>query len=121
MRVAFVVVVSLAAVAAKCGPNGCGRNMWEYPYKFPYTTTLPPPPASTLPPPRDVNGTVLPPLREDGRCGRHHLTPDGRAAQCTTARHGPRIGPCCSRFGYCGDTPAHCRCAGCTDFRRTRE
>ena len=25
--------------------------------------------------------------------------------------------PCCSPFGYCGDTDEHCKCNACIDYR----
>ena len=59
--------------------------------------------------------------RSDGRCGTRHLLPDGQAGQCDPTARGKGVGPCCINVGYCGDTKAHCLCAGCTDFRRTGE
>ena len=47
------------------------------------------------------------PPRDDGRCGAV------LAADCDA--NGPY--PCCSRFGYCGNTEGHCKCDQCTDFR----
>ena len=55
--------------------------------------------------------------RADGRCGTRYVLADGRAGQCDPTARGPGRGPCCSKFGHCGDTAAHCDCAGCTDFR----
>ena len=57
--------------------------------------------------------------RADGRCGTRYVLAGGRAGQCDPTARGPGRGPCCSKFGHCGDTAAHCKCAGCTDFRRT--
>ena len=25
---------------------------------------------------------------------------------------------CCSKWGYCGDTSEHCKCAECVDYRK---
>ena len=70
----------------------------------------------------NATSTVSPPSRDwrsDGRCGTRYVLNDGRAGQCDPNARGKGEGPCCSRFGHCGDTAAHCDCAGCTDFRRT--
>lgn len=53
--------------------------------------------------------------RLDGRCGPGFpLGRHGEPAQCDPG--GER--PCCSDYGYCGSTPAHCRCLGCQDYRK---
>ncbi len=56
--------------------------------------------------------------RKDKRCGSNFLLPDGTPAQCNPA--GPlgrkNAGPCCSEYGYCGGTQAHCKCAKCIDY-----
>jgi len=47
--------------------------------------------------------------RPDGRCGKNFLLPSGEPAQC----HGYG---CCSNWGWCGTSAAHCKCNGCTDY-----
>ncbi|XP_070572361.1 uncharacterized protein [Ptychodera flava] len=51
--------------------------------------------------------------REDGRCGSGYTLPDGSPAECNP--YDP-TSHCCSNFGWCGSTPDHCTCSGCTDF-----
>ena len=53
--------------------------------------------------------------RVDGRCGSRHALPDGSIAQCDP--DGDK--PCCSHEvnGECGNTPGHCACSSCTDYR----
>lgn len=58
---------------------------------------LPPAPAPTV---------VVP----KGRCGPKYFN-----ARCNPQSQWP----CCSPFGWCGNTPAHCTCAGCRDERNT--
>jgi len=56
--------------------------------------------------------------RDDGRCGNSYARlPDGRRAQCNpNGEH-----PCCSDSNRCGNTDAHCKCSGCTDYRAQEE
>merc|ERR1712117_981209 len=51
--------------------------------------------------------------RPDNRCGANYPLPDGRPGQCNPNGKWP----CCSPGGWCGDSDAHCKCSGCTDFR----
>ena len=57
--------------------------------------------------------------RQDRRCGTDYLSLDGTPAQCNpTGPLGPQqAGPCCSEYGYCGGSPAHCKCFKCIDYR----
>ena len=57
--------------------------------------------------------------RQDRRCGKDYPLPDGKPAQCNPdGPLGPKqAGPCCSEYGYCGGSPAHCDCANCIDYR----
>ena len=44
-----------------------------------------------------------------------HPLQDNSPAQCDPYnRHGYG---CCSPKGWCGNTPAHCSCSGCIDYR----
>ncbi|KAF2360247.1 Chitin-binding type 1 [Trinorchestia longiramus] len=56
--------------------------------------------------------------RVDGRCGPSFPlggTVHGEPSQCD-----PRSDrPCCSDYGYCGNSASHCSCAACVDFRIT--
>ena len=60
--------------------------------------------------------------RQDRCCGKKHLLPDGTPAQCNP--DGPlghkQAGPCCSEYGYCGGSPAHCECANCIDYNKSK-
>ena len=60
------------------------------------------------------------PWLSSGRCGSEHLLPDGRPGQCDPNASANRVGPCCSNLGWCGNSPAHCDCAGCVDYRPGR-
>ena len=52
--------------------------------------------------------------RSDDRCGNEFLALNGLPAQCD-----PQGGlPCCSKFGYCGNTLEHCNCPECFDYRK---
>ncbi|KAI8514824.1 hypothetical protein Bbelb_074150 [Branchiostoma belcheri] len=53
--------------------------------------------------------------RDDYRCGDGYTTGDGRTAECDP----DSIWPCCSPANWCGNTAAHCDCAGCVDYRNT--
>ncbi|XP_019620627.1 PREDICTED: uncharacterized protein LOC109467133 [Branchiostoma belcheri] len=53
--------------------------------------------------------------RDDYRCGDGYTTGDGRTAECDP----DSIWPCCSSANWCGNTAAHCDCAGCVDHRNT--
>ena len=53
------------------------------------------------------------PYREDNQCGGGWLAPNGEVAQCDPEG----IYPCCSPHNWCGNTPDHCDCADCIDYR----
>ena len=38
--------------------------------------------------------------------------------QCDPNANADKKGPCCSSDGHCGNTDKHCKCPGCTDFRK---
>ena len=59
---------------------------------------------------------VLEPWRSDGRCGLNNPLDDGRPGQCDPNANANEKGPCCSSLGWCGNSDAHCKCAGCQDF-----
>jgi len=49
--------------------------------------------------------------REDDRCGPDYPLPDGTPAQCN-----PDGNPCCSDFGWCGNSAEYCDCKDCIDY-----
>jgi len=50
--------------------------------------------------------------RPDGHCG-PRFPINGRSGECDpSGKH-----PCCSNYGWCGNTENHCRCSGCIDYR----
>ena len=52
--------------------------------------------------------------RGDGHCGSNYTLPNGSPGQCN-----PRGKfPCCSKWGHCGETPGHCDCKECIDYRK---
>ncbi|KAI8483433.1 hypothetical protein Bbelb_388960 [Branchiostoma belcheri] len=53
--------------------------------------------------------------RDDYRCGDGYTTGDGKTAECDP----DSTWPCCSPVNWCGNTAAHCNCAGCVDYRNT--
>jgi len=57
------------------------------------------------------------PWLSSGRCGSEHFLQDGRPGQCDPNASANNVGPCCSNQGWCGNSPAHCDCAGCVDYR----
>jgi len=59
------------------------------------------------------------PWLASGKCGSQNLLPDGRPGQCDPNGWGNEVGPCCSNWGWCGNTAGHCDCAECIDYRKT--
>ncbi|XP_070545391.1 uncharacterized protein [Ptychodera flava] len=53
--------------------------------------------------------------RSDLRCGSDYPLSDGSPAECDPGG----IYPCCSSYGWCGNTPTHCDCDTCTDYSST--
>eukprot|EP00931_Biecheleriopsis_adriatica_P067644 TRINITY_DN41754_c0_g1_i1.p1 TRINITY_DN41754_c0_g1~~TRINITY_DN41754_c0_g1_i1.p1 ORF type:complete len:916 (+),score=147.29 TRINITY_DN41754_c0_g1_i1:65-2812(+) len=52
--------------------------------------------------------------RTDSKCGKNTAPlPDGKPAECNPEGDMP----CCSHLGWCGNSPAHCGCKGCVDYR----
>ena len=51
--------------------------------------------------------------RSDRRCG-SSFPRNGKPGQCNPNGNEP----CCSSIGYCGLSDAHCKCSGCTDYRK---
>jgi len=49
--------------------------------------------------------------RDDGRCGRDYLLPNGQPAQCN-----PSSESCCAPSGWCGHTDDHCLCEECVSY-----
>ena len=65
-----------------------------------------------------IHGVVYgnnPLTRSDGKCGTSNLLPNGNPAQCDP--NGP--GYCCSKWGHCGNTPSHCDCSECINYKST--
>jgi len=58
--------------------------------------------------------------REDGRCGPDHPLADGSPGQCDPEGAAPRVGPCCSPKGFCGNTRNHCKCKTCIDYSKVK-
>eukprot|EP01067_Filipodium_phascolosomae_P009303 Filipodium_phascolosomae@DN8267_c0_g1_i1.p1 len=56
---------------------------------------------------------VAPPWRHDGRCGTDFQNFYEEAATCNPET----TQPCCSPSGWCGNSPDHCTCDGCLQFR----
>merc|ERR1712059_41241 len=57
-----------------------------------------------------------------GRCGvdefgKAYPSEDWDLGACDFSARKNEVGPCCSKFGWCGDSPTHCDCAGCVDYR----
>jgi len=50
--------------------------------------------------------------RPDGHCG-YRFPINGRSGECDPSGKNP----CCSNYGWCGNTENHCRCIGCKDYR----
>eukprot|EP00058_Branchiostoma_floridae_P002532 XP_002588020.1 hypothetical protein BRAFLDRAFT_89006 [Branchiostoma floridae] len=57
--------------------------------------------------------TCIPNWRDDRKCGQGFAAPGVNPGECDPAG----VEPCCSSLGWCGASPAHCTCEGCTDFR----
>ena len=53
--------------------------------------------------------------RLDGRCGEGFPYASDPSSTATCDAFG--IYPCCSDYGYCGNTNRHCHCPECTDYR----
>ncbi|CEM25414.1 unnamed protein product [Vitrella brassicaformis CCMP3155] len=53
---------------------------------------------------------LVPPWRTDGRCGEEFKQDNGKPGECDP--YSPS--PCCSPSGWCGSSPQHCQCEGCT-------
>ena len=62
-----------------------------------------------------TKGTVK--WRDDGKCGKWNLLPDGGAAQCDPDGENP----CCGQYGNCGNDESRCICTNCVDYRIVRE
>eukprot|EP00747_Dinoflagellata_sp_TGD_P086803 gnl/TRDRNA2_/TRDRNA2_163422_c1_seq2.p1 gnl/TRDRNA2_/TRDRNA2_163422_c1~~gnl/TRDRNA2_/TRDRNA2_163422_c1_seq2.p1 ORF type:complete len:1074 (+),score=210.53 gnl/TRDRNA2_/TRDRNA2_163422_c1_seq2:289-3222(+) len=52
--------------------------------------------------------------RNDTKCGIRGRLETGEPGECNPTGEFP----CCSLAGWCGKSPQHCRCSGCTDYRR---
>ena len=62
--------------------------------------------------------TVFPYLwRNDNQCGENVLNPIGTRAECNPYSDSP----CCSEFGWCGNTPNHCNCPKCKKSYKLEE
>jgi mannosyl-oligosaccharide glucosidase len=47
--------------------------------------------------------------RGDNQCGKEHPLPSGEPSECNPYSDSP----CCSEFGWCGNTQSHCKCQQC--------
>ena len=58
-----------------------------------------------------TNKRKVPPYlwRGDGRCGIDAKNPLGETSECNPYSDAP----CCSEFGWCGNTQNHCKCSKC--------
>ncbi|KAJ8034631.1 Neurotrypsin [Holothuria leucospilota] len=52
-------------------------------------------------------------VRSDGRCGPEYRLTSGQPGRCDPESEGS----CCSSYGWCGNSPDHCTCDGCIDYR----
>lgn len=52
-------------------------------------------------------------IRTDGGCGENYPLSDGSPAWCNPSGEAY----CCSEWGFCGSSEAHCNCEKCIDFR----
>jgi len=59
--------------------------------------------------------------REDGRCGPKYPLESGAPGQCNPEGNAPRVGPCCSKKGFCGNTENHCGCPTCVDYSKINQ
>ena len=66
---------------------------------------------------RESGGTQM--WRNDGKCGRYYLLPDGTAAECNP--DGKK--PCCNRNGVCEYHYLFqdCYCSGCVDYKEVKK
>ena len=61
------------------------------------------------------NITVTDGVRSDGKCGLENPLEDGSPSQCD-----PNSADfCCSAYGYCGGSDAHCNCETCMNYKPT--
>eukprot|EP00058_Branchiostoma_floridae_P016871 XP_002602359.1 hypothetical protein BRAFLDRAFT_98012 [Branchiostoma floridae] len=62
----------------------------------------------------DYRGQAIPKWQIGGwRCGGGHISDYNIPAKCDP----DGIHPCCSDGGWCGNSPLHCDCAACIDYR----
>ena len=52
--------------------------------------------------------------RDDTKCGPDYPLEDGSPAQCDPNHQDGYT--CCSIYGWCGNSVAHCTCHGCIDY-----
>ena len=103
---------SMSDVEVSCAPLPGAPPPPALPASPPIDLPLPgapPPPALPASPPID-----LPRYNDVGTCGPGHPGLAGNAiGECD-----PNGGSfCCSPYGYCGNTEAHCKCDDCIDYR----
>ena len=51
-------------------------------------------------------------FRSDGRCGSNFPLLNGNPSECDPTS----VYFCCSKWGFCGNTDAHCKCPSCVDY-----
>ena len=59
-----------------------------------------------------VASATNPRVRGDGKCGSTNPLPDGSPSECDP--NGP--GPCCSKWGNCGNGALYCDCPECVRY-----
>ena len=55
--------------------------------------------------------------RDDGRCGASFMNAAGDPGECDPDN--PNDDTCCSPYGWCGKTAAHCDCETCIEYSHT--
>jgi len=55
--------------------------------------------------------------RGDGRCGAEAPSPLGSPSECNPYS----VEPCCSQFGWCGNSNQHCNCPQCSKSKKLEE
>jgi len=58
---------------------------------------------------------------ESGRCGEDNPSGYWDAGACDPFAWANEKGPCCSDWGWCGHTPAHCDCYECVNYKEILE
>ena len=67
----------------------------------------------------DKHNRLVPPYfwRGDGKCGAENLNPLGKPAECNPYSDMP----CCSEWGWCGNSTGHCNCDKCHHAKKLED